>query len=111
MTDDQIIEAAMQGHASARDAIRWAMKQVRMQTNTHQQPSVSEINTHKPDVVMLKLLTEQEINDWFERANSHKESFQWTNKNWFQAGFAIAELVYGIGGSNDSRRGSNDSRK
>lgn len=29
MTDDQIIELAIQGHASTRDAIRWAMQQVR----------------------------------------------------------------------------------
>lgn len=56
MTDDQIIEAAIQGHASARDAIRWAMKQVRMQANTHQPPSVSEINTHKPDAVVRQLV-------------------------------------------------------
>lgn len=49
MTDDQIIEAAIQGHASARDAIRWAMKQVRMQSNTHQLPSVSEQNTRQHD--------------------------------------------------------------
>lgn len=56
MTDDQIIEAAMQGHASARDAIRWAMKQVRMQANTHQLPSVSKQNTHKPDAVVRQLV-------------------------------------------------------
>jgi hypothetical protein len=29
MTDDQIIETAIQGHASTRDAIRWAIQQVR----------------------------------------------------------------------------------
>jgi hypothetical protein len=29
MTDDQIIETAIQGHASTRDAIRWAIEQVR----------------------------------------------------------------------------------
>jgi hypothetical protein len=29
MTQDEIIEAAIQGHASTRDAIRWAMKQER----------------------------------------------------------------------------------
>lgn len=29
MTDDQIVELAIQGHASTRDAIRWAMQQVR----------------------------------------------------------------------------------
>jgi len=27
MTEDQIIELAIQGHASTRDAMRWAMKQ------------------------------------------------------------------------------------
>ena len=56
MTDDQIIEAAIQGHASTRDAIRWAMKQVRMQSNTHQLPSVSELNTHQPDDAVSDLL-------------------------------------------------------
>jgi hypothetical protein len=29
MEEDQIIEAAIQGHASTRDAIRWAMQQER----------------------------------------------------------------------------------
>jgi len=29
MTQDEIIELAIQGHASTRDAIRWAMKQER----------------------------------------------------------------------------------
>lgn len=29
MTEEQIIEAAIKGHASTRDAIRWAMNQVR----------------------------------------------------------------------------------
>jgi hypothetical protein len=29
MTQDEIIEMAIQGHASTRDAIRWAMKQER----------------------------------------------------------------------------------
>ena len=29
MTQDEIIEAAIQGHASTRDAIRWAMNQER----------------------------------------------------------------------------------
>ena len=29
MTQDQIVEMAIQGHASTRDAIRWAMKQER----------------------------------------------------------------------------------
>ncbi len=29
MTEDQIIELAIQGHASTRDAIRWAIKQER----------------------------------------------------------------------------------
>jgi hypothetical protein len=29
MTQDQIIEAAIQGHASTRDAIRWSMQQER----------------------------------------------------------------------------------
>ena len=29
MTEEQIIEDAIQGHASTRDAIRWAMNQVR----------------------------------------------------------------------------------
>jgi 3-methyladenine DNA glycosylase AlkC len=29
MTQDEIIEAAIQGHASTRDAIRWAIKQER----------------------------------------------------------------------------------
>lgn len=29
MTQDEIIEAAIQGHASTRDAIRWAMSQER----------------------------------------------------------------------------------
>lgn len=49
MTDDQIIEAAIQGHASTRDAIRWAIGQVREQSNTHQLPSVFEQNTHQHD--------------------------------------------------------------
>lgn len=29
MTQDEIIEAAIQGHASTRDAIRWSMQQER----------------------------------------------------------------------------------
>jgi hypothetical protein len=29
MTEDEIIEAAIQGHASIRDAIRWGMRQER----------------------------------------------------------------------------------
>lgn len=29
MTTDEIVEAAIQGHASTRDAIRWAIKQER----------------------------------------------------------------------------------
>ena len=29
MTEDQVIEAAIQGHASTRDAIRWAIRQER----------------------------------------------------------------------------------
>jgi hypothetical protein len=29
MTEDEIIEIAIQGHASTRDAIRWAMRQER----------------------------------------------------------------------------------
>lgn len=29
MTEDQIIELAIQGHASTRDAIRWALSQLR----------------------------------------------------------------------------------
>ena len=29
MTTDEIVEAAIQGHASTRDAIRWAMRQER----------------------------------------------------------------------------------
>ena len=31
MTQDEIIEMAIQGHASTRDAIRWAMNQEREQ--------------------------------------------------------------------------------
>lgn len=56
MTDDQIIEAAIQGHASTRDAIRWAIGQVREQSNTHQLPSVSGQNTHQPDDAVSDLL-------------------------------------------------------
>lgn len=56
MTDEQIIETAMHVHASKRDAIRWAMKQVRMQANTHQLPSVSEQNTHQTDDVARHLV-------------------------------------------------------
>ena len=104
MTDDQIIEAAIQGHASTRDAIRWAIGQVREQSNTHQLPSVFEQNTRQSYAVVRKPLTEQEINDWFEQTKAHKESLQWSHQNWFQAGFAIAELVYGIGESDDSRK-------
>lgn len=60
MTDEQIIETAIQGHASTRDAIRWAMKKVRMQANTHQLPSVSEQNTHQHDdlIQIAKYATE-----------------------------------------------------
>ena len=56
MTDEQIIMTAMHVNDSTRDAIRWAMKQVRMQANTHQLPSVSEQNTHQPDAVVRQLV-------------------------------------------------------
>ena len=46
----------MHVHASKRDAIWWAMKQVRMQANTHQLPSVSEQNTHQTDDVVRQLV-------------------------------------------------------
>lgn len=56
MTDEQIIMTAMHVNDSTRDAIRWAMKQVRMQANTHQSPSVSEQNTPRPDAVVRQLV-------------------------------------------------------
>ena len=61
MTDEQIIEAAIQGHASTRDAILWAMGRVREQANTHQLPSVSKQNTHKSDDGVRQPLTEAQI--------------------------------------------------
>ena len=123
MTDEQIIEAAIQGHASTREAIRWAMKQVRCNaepigeyvTKVWWDSEKGEMITEKiplsylqkndcEPVILQKPLTEQEINDLFEQTKAHKESFQWPHQNWFQAGFAIAELVYGIGGGDDSRK-------
>ena len=56
MTDEQIIETAMHVHTSTRDAIWWAMKQVRIQANTHQLPGVSEQNTHQTDDVARHLV-------------------------------------------------------
>lgn len=56
MTDEQIIETAIQVHASTREAIRWAIGQVREQSNTHQLPSVSKQNTHQTDDVARHLL-------------------------------------------------------
>jgi hypothetical protein len=41
MTDEEIIETAMHVYDSQRDAIRWAIKQVRMQSNTHKSDPVS----------------------------------------------------------------------
>lgn len=56
MNDEQIIETAMHVHTSKRDAIWWAMKQVRMQANTHQLSGVSEQNTHQTDDVARQLV-------------------------------------------------------
>lgn len=41
-------------------------------------------------------MTQQEINKWFEITVQHKETSEWSLQNWFQAGVAIAELVYEI---------------
>lgn len=92
MTDEQIIEAAIQGHASKRDAIRWAIGQVREQSNTHQLPSVFEQNTHKPDAVVRQPLTDDEINNL-----QLPESGTGTIRDLVR----VVELAHGIGGSDE----------
>jgi hypothetical protein len=39
MTENEIIETAIQGHASTRDAIRWAIQQERKRLTVVQQPN------------------------------------------------------------------------
>lgn len=92
MTDEQIIMTAMHVNDSTRDAIRWAMKQVRMQANTHQLPSVSEQNTHQPDAVVRQPLTDDEINGL-----QLPESGTGTIRDLVR----VVELAHGIGGSDE----------
>lgn len=93
MTDDQIIETAMHVHTSTRDAIWWAMKQVRMQANTHQSPSVSEQNTHQTDDVVRQLVEALEqlmsIVKIYSRATSN--NFAWAEMDFAKEALAAAK--------------------
>lgn len=93
MTDEQIIMTAMHVNDSTRDAIRWAMKQVRMQANTHQSPSVSEPNTHKPDAVVRQVVEALEqlmsIVKIHSRATSN--NFAWAEMDFAKEALAAAK--------------------
>lgn len=50
MNEDEIIELAIQGHASIRDAIKWALKQER--------EKILAVLRRKPDQQIYKVLDE-----------------------------------------------------
>jgi len=79
MTQDEIIEMAIQGHASTRDAIRWAMNQERehsrSQTKGEEHMTNEEVMTLMTDMGLHEGGMENWVPDnaWFLFANKVQE--------------------------------------